>query len=363
MPIFDSSPIMKKFIQIVPNYPLTITFKEDYFTWPALMMKEKGYEPEILLVEKGKPSELIRGIKVRRFGNAFSLLLYAAGQDAFVHSHLRPYLASLLAALLPKKKAITPFTYELGSTPLIKSISLFLMKRFDLVIPISPYEEELYIKHGFQRKKVKFIPLAIDYHLFANARKDESIAKKFAIRKSSLTVITVANFRYFKRADIILRAFKKLKEQVKDAQLIIVGGDWLAKENKPTIAQMIKEMGIDGVLHLGYQPAETVCKILKFADVFVNSSSVESQCITAYEAAASALPLCLSDIPSFTYVFKENALFHKYDDPEALLANILRYHNDKTLAKKHSAMLKDLVKEWDHDVVKRKMWEAYKELL
>jgi glycosyltransferase involved in cell wall biosynthesis len=352
----------RKFIQIVSNLASNQTYKEDYFTWPAAMMKEKGFEPEILTTQKGEPRETVRGITVKRFKSPFSLLFYAFRQDAFIHSHLRPYLPSLLSALLPKKKLITPFTYELGSNPLIQAGSLFLLRRFDRVIAISPYEEELYLKHGFARNRVFFIPLAIDYDLFSKARKDPKIAAKAGI-KPGYTIITVANFRYFKRVDILLKAFRELKSKVSDAQLVIVGEDRLASEHRQTISEMVQEMQLRDVLLLGTQEAETICKILKFADVFVNTSSVESQCIAAYEASASGLPLCLSDIPSFTYVFKDHALYHKYDDPSQLAQNLLQYHKDKKLASKNASYVKELVKDWDYELVKKKLWSVYSELL
>lgn len=365
----------RKFIQVVPVYPLTLTFKEDYFTWPAVMMREQGYECEFVTlsrkVSKGgvessassaahRDFEMVNGFPVRRFSNFLALLWYVFRQDCVIHSHLRPYLPSLLAGLLPKRKVITPFTYELGSSFIIRQLSLFLLRRFDRVVPISPYEGEVYLQHGFRKERVVWVPLAIDYGLFSGARKERAVAKKFGIREdASFTVVTVANFRYFKRVDVLLRAFAEVRKLVKDSQLVVVGDDWLAQEGKPSIAEMVRELGLKGVVCTGYQPAEVVCKILKFADVFANTSSVESQCIAAYEAAASGLPLCLSDIPSFTGVFKGHALYHAYDDHSQLAGNLLRYFRDKGLARKHAFFLREFVKGWDYGPVLKRMRDLY----
>ncbi len=368
----------KKFIQIVPVYPLALTFKENYFLWPAVMMKEKGYDCEFVTLaqtaKKGgveseksaaahKGFEVIDSFRVRRFASTLGLLWYVLRQDCVLHAHLRPYLPSLLASLLPKKKIITPFTYELGSNFLIRQLSLFLMRRFNNVIPISPYESEVYLQHGFRKEQVVWIPLAIDYALFSRAKKEAAVAKKFGIKNARLTLVTVANFRYFKRVDVLLRAFASLQKSVKSSQLIIVGDDWLAQEGKPSIAEIIKELGLVNVIRTGYQHSEVVCKILKFADIFVNTSSVESQCIAVYEAAAAGLPLCLSDIGSFTEVFREHALYHHYDDAASLKANMLHYYSDKRLAGRNAAFLKKFVKVWDYEVIKRKLWAAYEAVL
>lgn len=352
-----------KFLQVVPVYPLTITFKEDYFTWPAAIMREKGFECEFLMLgKKGeKKLESINGFTVRRFSSTPALLFYALRQPCLLHAYLRPYPPTLFAGLLPKKKLMTPITYELGSNFLVRKLSIFLMKRFNRVLPLTPYEEGLYRECGM--KNLRRIPLAIDYGLFSHPRKDKAVEKRFGLGGGKFTVITVANFRYVKRVDILLKAFRELKKSIKDARLVIVGDDWLAQENKPTIAQMVEEFGLKDVLHLGYQPAEVISRILAYANVFVNTSYVEAQCLAVYEAAASSIPLCLSNIPSFTSVFGDYAFYHGCDDYMQLVGNILRCRSEKKLVKRNTSYLKGFVKEWDNSVVRRKMWKTYSEVL
>jgi glycosyltransferase involved in cell wall biosynthesis len=358
--------MVKKFIQVVPFYPLPIpqTFKEDYFMWPAVMMKAKGFVCEFVTLQNNqKAFETVNGFPVKRFSNPLKLILYVLKQDALIHAHLRPFLPSLLTGLLPKKKLLTPFTYELGSNFFIKQVSLFLMKRFNKIIPISPYEADVYLRHGFKKEKIEWIPLAIDYSLYSGAKKDAKLARKFNLNKNEFTIITVANFRYFKRIDVLLKAFKELKKSIRKSKLVLVGEDCLAKENKPTIIEMIKELKLKDVVLTGYQPADVISKLFAHSDVFVNTSSVESQCIAAYEAAASNLPLCLSDIGSFTYVFKEHALYHKYTDHNQLASNLNLYYKDQKLAKRNASYVKKLVKTWDYGVVKKKLWKTYSEVL
>jgi len=376
--------MVKKFIQIVPFYPLTLnqTFKEDYWTWPAAMMKEKGFEPEFVTLRSRslkpiemfvnlhrgglKPFEVINGYVTKRFPSIFHLWWYLLRQDALIHTHLRPYPPSLFAALLPKKKVMTPFSYELGSTWLIKQLSLFLMKRFDRIIPISPYEAEVYAQHHFKKGKVVFIPLAIDYGLYSNPKKDDKLAQKYGLRKGDFTVITVATYRYFKRVDVILAAFKELKKKVKNCRMIVVGEDWLAKENKPSIKEIIASLGLKegrDVVLTGVQPPDAIRRFFYYADVFVNSSSVESQCLAAYEAGAAGLPLCLPRHRSFSDVFTDNVLYHTYDDPHELAENLFRYYSDKKLVGRNVSYVKNLMKGWDYGIVKAKLGGVYEEIL
>jgi glycosyltransferase involved in cell wall biosynthesis len=352
-----------KFIQIVPVYPLTITFREDYFTWPAAMMKEKGYDCEFLTLRKKgeKKYEVINGFPLKRFSNTLSLLFYVLRQDCLLHVYLRPYSPSLFAGLLPKKKLMTPITYELGSNSFVKWLSVMLMKRFNRIIPITPYEEEIYRRHGI--KKLARIPLAVDYEMYSHPAKDADVEKKFGLSGNHFTIASVSNFRHVKRIDILLRAFKEVKNSVKDSRLVLIGDDWLAQEKKPTVKQMVAELGLTDVLLTNYQPAEVISKILAYANVFANTSAIEAQCIAVYEAAASRIPLCLSNLPSFTSVFGDYALYHDTEDYVQLSKNILKYHDDSELAKKNSSYLRAFVKDWDNSEVSRKMWQAYSEVL
>ena len=359
----------KKFIQIVPFYPLPTgqVFRENYFLWPAAMMREMGFECEFLTLN-GKNSsqkelEVLDGFTVRRFSSAVKLLMYVFGQDALVHSHLRPFPPSLFLGLLPKRKLITPFTYELGSNALVRLLSLWMMRRFDKVVSISPYEEQLYLKNGFRREQVDFIPLAIDYRFYSRPVRDAAAMRKFGLKKNDFIIITVANFRYFKRVDVLLEAFKEFRKTVRNGKLVLVGEDWLAREGRPTIKEMVKELHLDSVIIAGYQPAAEIRKLFALSSLFVNTSSVESQCIAVYEAAAAGIPLCLSDIGSFTEVFREHALYHRYDDAASLASNMLQYWNDRKLAGRNAAFLKKFVKAWDYETIKRKLWAAYEAVL
>jgi len=362
--------MVKKYIQIVPGYPLPLVqpFKEDYFAWPAVMMMKKGFDCEYVTLRNGRKAfEVFDGFPIKRFSSVFRLLWYLFRQDALIHAHLRPNAPSLFAGLLfNRKKVMTPFSYELGSNWLIEKVSLFLMKRFDRVIPISPYEAEVYLKHGFKKDKVTFIPLAIDYGLYSHPKKDAAVARKFGLEKKKFTFITLANFRYFKRVDVILEAFGEFRKRVPDSRLLIVGEDMLAQESKPTIREMVKSLGlIEGkdVILTGFQTADVVCRLFAYSDVYVNSSSVESQCLAAYEAAAAGIPLCLPRHRSFSDVYEDYVLYHSYDSPSQLAANMLRYYKDRKLVARNTAYVKKLVKDWDYEVVKRKMEKLYDEVL
>ncbi len=354
---------MPKFVEIVPAYPhkYPLRYKEDYFLWPAKMMMDRGFDVEFFTTDKGKDAEVSNGIVIRRFGNPFSMIS-AVNKDKdirLVHAHLRPYLPSLLSGFSNKPSILTPHTYILGSNPLIALGSVLAMKRFDRVIAITPYERDIYLKAGI--KNAVLMPHPIERDFYDAPVNKQDVRKKYGIN-DEFVVVTVANFRKFKRVDTILKAFKILSQKA-DSRLIIAGGDLLHRENVPSIAEMIKMYDVKGVIHTGVLQPEQVREILGIADVFVNSSDNETQGLAVYEAACRAVPLCLSNIGSFTTVFGNLALYHDYDNPNKLAENLVYYSNNPKKAAANGFSLRSLMKQWDFDEAKNQMEQLYEQVM
>jgi len=358
-----------KFIEIVTGYPKASSLlpKEDFFRYPCMIAKELGLEPEIWCVrEKGmKKEERMNSIFVRRFSNAFSLYLHLWGKDiALVHASLRPHLPSLLAGLTPKRKIFTTLTYELGSNALVRAVSLFLISRFDKVLTLTPYEQEIYRKEGIDSD---LIPLAIDYGFFS--RPVRAARKKYGLEEG-FTLITVANFRAFKNLDVMVESFDRFSRQkdARDAQFIVVGQDMLQnkgyREQKGTSAtvQAIIEKN-KNIRWLGHRSPSEIRELLALADVYVSSSSVEAQGLTNYEAAAAGKAMCLSRIGSFTTVFGKDALYHPSHDADALAENLLRYYKDLKLRRRNGEAVQERMKAWEYAKIKKKLIRAYSEVL
>ncbi len=354
---------MPKFVEIVPAYPhkYPLKYKEDYFFWPAKLMMEKGFDVEFFTTEKGSNNEVHNGIRIRRFANSFSMIS-AINKDSeikLLHAHLRPYIPSLLAGFSNKPSILTPHTYILGSNPVIAFGSVLAMKKFDKVIAITPFEREIYLRAGI--KNAILMPHPVDREFYAARVDKEAVKKKYGI-KDEFVVVTVANFRKFKRVDTILKSFKILNSKIK-SKLIIAGGDLLHQEGVLSIREMIKLFNVKDVIITGVLQPEQVREVLAIADVFVNSSDNETQGLAVYEAACRSVPLCLSNIGSFTTVFGNLALYHNYDDPGNLAENLLYYSNNPKSAIKAGSGLKALMDNWDFDKSRKEMEHLYEEVM
>jgi len=346
-----------KAVIITPVYPLNQTEKEDYVNIPANILSGMGLEVEILTLAKGE--EITRPFKVKRFGNTLSLLLYCLRtRPRIMHTFLRPYAPSLFAGLLPFKKVHIVMSDIIGSNKLVRMLSIFLLKGYDKVLTHTPYGEELF-SDLLSKNKVMKLPLPVDFELFGGAKSAKAL-RKLKLDRGDFVITCVANFRSIKGVDVLIKAFAIAKKNIKNAKLVLVGKDYLAEEGKPTIKEMTQDKD---VIHVGFLEGKDIKDVLDITDVFCMASSIDAQCISIYEAAADSIPMCLSNLPSFTSVFEKFALYHPVGDAEKLANDIIKYHKDPQLRKRNGKGTKELANFASYRLVKKQLEELYKSLL
>ncbi|MBI4439271.1 glycosyltransferase family 4 protein [Candidatus Woesearchaeota archaeon] len=350
-----------KFVEIVLEYPLRfpLTFKEDYFNWPARLMLEKGFGVEMLTLQAGG-SDSVSGIKVRRFGSTLALLRHVSrDRDVrLIHSHLRPYPPSFFSAFVGKPKVLTPHTYILGSNPFVAWLSVRVMRRFDRVIALTPYEEKVYLDAGLGRDRVVLLPHPVDHEFFSGRVDVRKVREKYDVGEHEFVVTTVSNIRKCKRVDTILRAFRAFSRRV-PSRLFVVGEDLLWTEREKSVKSMVAGLGLDNVVQTGFLEPGLLREVLAISDVFVNSSEVEAQGLSVYEAAAAGVPLCLSSIGSLRSVFRGLALYHMPSDWQGLEHNLLSLWRDSSGRKLMGRKLKEFVKAWDYAGIRKRMESLY----
>ncbi|MBR9699259.1 glycosyltransferase family 4 protein [Candidatus Woesearchaeota archaeon] len=373
---------MKKFVQVVMAVGSGCHYqtspKEKYFYNSIDVMKKKGFTPEFwTLRQKGeKKKEIVDRVMVRRFQNPFSLVatLLLKPEVKMIHAHLRPFLPSLLSPLAMKRCVLTPHTYELGSTSLIRKMSVFFMKRFTKVIALTPYEKELYEKQGM--KNVVLMPHAIDIAYFSKKPKDLSkIRKQYNIKSKDFVITSVSNFRKFKNLDTMIEAFGIMSKKIKDAKFFLVGINQLDNPRYKEQSGMrykdvanpgtiIKKYGIqDRVILTGGLDYQKVRDILAVSHVFINSSDPETMGLSVYEAAAHGVPLCLSRIGSFTTVFGDRVLYSPPRSPEQLALQYQKYYKQPSLQKQNGQRVKRLMKQWDYPLFMKKLDKLYSDVI
>ncbi len=181
------------------------------------------------------------------------------------------------------------YTRHIGlNSKLIQKLSWAYAKmyynRCNLVTCPSESAREELAKHGLI-EPIKVISNGIDVSKFDNSNW-ESMKEKF--NPSGDIILSVGRIAYEKNLECLLRCFKFVLEQKKNAKLVIVGDGPQMGELKATVKKMNLS---ESVVLTGIIDHESLVKsgIFKASKVFVTVSTTETQGITTLEAQANGL--------------------------------------------------------------------------
>ena len=259
-------------MNIVPFYPLRVLLSEDYF------------KAELIYTFGDKSSSG----KVKYFHSPLQLYK-SLSKYASVHCHGMTKEMIMLYMLMfndKRYRTLTPHTsfgkYPLWGFPvnLFPVLSL-LMKRFDKIRAISPYEYDYYQKRGL--KQTYYEPLYVDKEYFA----------KLGKQRTETGVLCMGGDRAVKNVKTIIKACCVARRKLTIIDDVIPGS--------PEYGRAF----VDN-------------------DIFVNSSYMEGFPLGVAEAEASGMKLCLSNLPTLRSIYGERALYHEPDDYRKLAENISR---------------------------------------
>ena len=174
------------------------------------------------------------------------------------------------------------------------------------------------------------------------------------------TIVCVAVLRKEKGHDTLLAAFAKVRKEVPDARLVLVGGGpWRAG-----VEALIASSGVaDGVDLLGRVP--DIWPHLADADVFALASPMEALGIAVMEAMAAGLPSVVSDtggLPEFVEQGATGELFPP-GDHQALADKLVALLRDRPRREAMGGAALDASRALHMDASVAKYFDLYQRLL
>lgn len=333
----------RRFALVVARFPLLFPTPsgEDYFAEPARMMAEAGFEVEILTARHTGQleSEVVNGLRVHRFVSQAKLMrAITAGHFDLLHAHTH-FRPALLTGLLARNTAtvFTSHSYAFPDSAWKRRVLVALMNRFDRVIALTPFEQDVYRAAGVDASKIAVLPLPVNVRFFSMS----------ATATVPPVVLFVANLRPVKNPHVVARAFRRVQAEEPAARLIIAGDNLMTEKFETT----------------GWLDPAQLRGALANASVVVNSSSHESFGLSIFEAMAAHRPVCLPDLGSLRSLVGDNALYHSPSDDAGLAANILRYLRDPELRRAHVTANRVLVEDFDAPKVLARYRSLYELLL
>jgi len=330
--------MIKKYIGIVPFWPLGTPVGENYFLEPGRMGRKKGYQVEIWVVGEKRKESMAEGMLVRFFGSVGELER-SLPKEAIIHCQTMYRQILLLLARLwlkkeRRKKVIwTPHLAFGKRGPVGLPVSFWRVFRFIFgslgrIMAITEYEEKCLKSCGYQN--VIYLPLVIDGKRF-QSEVDQDLIRL----GKSLRVIFVGGDREVKGLAGVLRAVKIMEKLRFKVELVVMG-------------KMETSLTLAGVKFLGEVDPESKLfeESWEKADIYINNSRCEGCPLAVGEAIVAGLGLCLPALPTLKSLFRENANYHELGNEAQLVRSILFWAYNPELLRKTTRNNKGMMKDF-----------------
>jgi 1,2-diacylglycerol 3-alpha-glucosyltransferase len=169
-------------------------------------------------------------------------------------------------------------------------------------------------EHGFNRPH-EVISNPIDTAIFNSVGKGkEELKKKYGLSKN--TLVFVGRISGEKNLDVIVRALPLIKKEVPDIEFAIAGRG----SDEELLRQMAESLGVgDRLKYLGMLGREAVAELDAAAEIFVVTSTSETQNMVMLEAMAAGVPVIAARAQALPeYVPAEAGLLIEPGNHEAL---------------------------------------------
>ena len=238
-----------------------------------------------------------------------------------VHTHMSAYIYTLPWIFLKRKKILHTIhnrpIYEFSSK--LRS-NIKILYRMNKAVPIAI--SDTIAKEAKDLYKIKEDQIEVIYNPVDISKYNKSSIKK---KKSDpVTFINVARFTDVKNQSLLIDAISKVREQINDVKLLLVGDG----ELRNAVERKVVQNGLSDIVEFtGNIP--NVAEKLSSADVFVLPSRYEGLPLTILEAMASGLPIIATNVGGVPDIVKDNGVLFKDNDLNGLVAAMVNLAQDR----------------------------------
>ena len=223
--------------------------------------------------------------------------------------------------------------------------------QLDTIFVNSEQYRQSWIDRGIDPAKLKILPRGLDTRLFTPARNDPDFWKNFGNDGFGVRLLFVGRISKEKDLDILVQAFRNLREDNVPVQLSIVGyGPYSA-----SLAKLMPE-----ACYTGYLSGTELARAYASSDIFVFPSTTDTFGNVIIEAQAAGLPVIVSDAggPRELVADGVNGFITRAHDVADFTRAIRRLVDDEPLRKEMSAAARCSVEDRSWPSAFRKFWAA-----
>lgn len=231
--------------------------------------------------------------------------------------------------------------HKLRENPLI-SIPLYFGERFiyrnaDLISLTNEkmgYYVESVAKEG-RLAPTSVLQHGVDTDFFKPMPRDPAFASQYGIKPSDRIALFLGTTYSFSGLDVVVENFEKLRSQVPEIKVIIVGGGDLDAKLKT----LVESKGLsDRIILTGMRPYSEVARWISLADVTFNSFYINAITesivpIKLLQYLASGKPVVSAPIPDVMRIFPDaesGMVYAPIENPTAFMERIVRVLSNPT---------------------------------
>ncbi|MBV9580878.1 MAG: glycosyltransferase family 4 protein [Chloroflexi bacterium] len=245
------------------------------------------------------------------------------------------------------------------------------LRAADRVIAVSEHIASQAVDLGIDASRVRVIRSGVDTRQFrpTGAAERDAARQRLGIPRESPLILFVGNLEPRKQLEVLLRAMPRVRQDVPEVQLLVVGsGESAGALDQTTpLRQLSEALGLtDTVRFVGRLSQAQLEDAYAAADVFALPSSSEAQGIVALEAMACGLAVVASAVGGLvgTITDQESGYLVPSGDVEALtvrLTELLCDSERRTAMGRSARQAVERRFTWSHTVAAT--CEVYREVL
>ena len=232
-----------------------------------------------------------------------------------------------------------------------------------VTMPTKQAIDDLILSRGKEfNVPVAAVSNGVDLANFKPGSAQADMYTKYSIPQDRPVVLYVGRVDPEKKVGLVIDAFRKAREEVPKAMLVIVGDG----VDKTRLEKKVAEDGLSGcVKFLGRVLPPDLYELYKIGDVFATASEIETQGIVLIEAAATGLPLIAVDrgAVSEVCIAGENGYLCQPGNVAEIAEAMVKILSDDKLRKKFSQNSIKIASEHDFERTLDKFINIYNRVL
>ena len=236
---------------------------------------------------------------------------------------------------------------------------MYFYRCADILHTVNPDAKKYLIKHGFDKRRIIFIPNAIDPEFFHKSNDDDkrnAVREKYGFKADDIIVLGSGQLQTKKGVE----DFADTARLLPNIKFIWVGGFSFSmlSSGYPKIKALVSDPP-ENLKFTGIIPRSELRDLLDAVDIFFLPSYHEQFSMAIIEAANIKLPLLLRDISVYKSIYPSDD-YLRSDSPKGFAQMIKRLAYDKDFCAKYISGAERIAKRYNNDKILASWKRLYK---